>query len=342
MAMQKTSTIYDIAKKMGISPATVSRGLQNNEAVKKETRNKIFSVARELGYRTNTFAKSLRTGKTRTIGVIVPTLNSNFMSAVLAGMETAAANEKYNLIVSQSMESFEKQKVCVHAMMDRQVDGLLISLASDSPDIEHLRTLFANTPVVFFDRAENTDDYTNILIDNFKSARKLTQHLIEQGCTRLMHIGGNKMRKVYADRLEGFKQALKDNNLPYNPDWMMDCDLSENAGIKAAEFILNMKDKPDGVIVANDHCAVHCMLYLQKKGIKIPQDIAFAGFNNDAVCKVVQPNLTTVDYPGHTLGETTIQMLLKHISGGILANTNTILLRAPVIVRASSLRKGQA
>lgn len=341
MADDKEITIYDIAKHLDISATTVSRGLKDHPTINKNTRKKIFEAAKHLGYRSNTFASSLRSKKTFTIGVIVPRLNSHFMSSALAGMEDAASRENYNLIISQSLENAEKEVANAHTMFNKRVDGLLASLAYDTENIDHFAPFFKKgIPVVFFDRIYPHSDSTSILIDNYKAAYDVTKHLIDQGCRKIMHLGGNMLRNVYADRLKGYKQALRDHNIPFDEKKMLYISrLSEEAGTKAAEHILKMSSKPDAVFSANDTAAVYCMLRLKKAGIRIPADIAFAGFNNDPVSKIIEPNLTTVNYSGYDVGEAAVATLINHLNGiASIKTTNSIILRADLIIRESSLK----
>src|SRR5688572_28624851 len=341
MPDDKEITIYDIAKYLNISATTVSRGLKDHPAINKNTRKKIAEAARQLGYRSNTFASSLRSKKTNTIGVIVPRLNSYFMSAALAGMEDAASRESYNLIISQSLENAEKEVANAHTMFNKRVDGLLVSLAYDTENIHHFDPFFKKgIPVVFFDRIYPHSDSTSIVIDNYKAAYDVTKHLIDQGCRRIMHLGGNMLRNVYADRLKGYKQALRDHNISFDEKKLLYISrLSEEAGTKAAEHILKMTAKPDAVFSANDTAAVYCMLKLKQAGIRIPTDIAFAGFNNDPISKIIEPNLTTVNYSGYDVGEAAVNTLINHLNGvSSIKATNSIILRADLIIRASSLK----
>lgn len=341
MADDKEITIYDIAKHLNISATTVSRGLKDHPAINKNTRKKIVEAAKHLGYRSNTFASSLRSKKTFTIGVIVPRLNSYFMSAALAGMEDAASRESYNLIISQSLENAEKEVANAHTMFNKRVDGLLVSLAYDTEKIDHFTPFFRKgIPVVFFDRIYPHLDSTSIVIDNYRAAYDVTKHLIEQGCRKIMHLGGNLLRNVYADRLKGYKQALKDHAIPFDEKKLLYISkLSEETGIKAAEQILKMSSKPDGVFSANDTAAVYCMIKLKEAGIRIPTDIAFAGFNNDPISKIIEPNLTTVNYSGYDVGEAAVNSLINHLKGiSSIKTTNTIILRSDLIIRASSLK----
>lgn len=343
MSDQKEITIYDIARHLNISATTVSRGLKNHPAINKNTKKRIVDAARELGYRSNTFASSLRSNKTHTIGVIVPRLNSNFMSSVLAGMEDIASKEHYHLVITQSLEKAEKERANAQIMFNKRVDGLMISLAYDTENISHLQPFFSKgIPVVFFDRTHPHKDSMNILIDNFQAGYDGTKHLLEQGCKRIMHLGGNLLRNVYSERLRGYKKALSDYNIAFDQKLHHISNLNEEAGVEAARLILKMKlsNRPDGIFCANDTVAVHCMIHLITEGINIPGDIAFVGFNNDPISKVVQPNLTTIDYSGYHIGEVAAMNLINHLKGiGSTKTTNTIILRSDLVVRASSLKK---
>ena len=338
MEKEKEVTIYDLARKLNISIATVSRALKDDPVVSKKTKKKIFDLAEEMGYRSNHFARNLRNQRTDTIGVIVPRLNSYFMSTVIAGIENVANNEGYNLIISQSSESAQKEMNSAKTMFNNRVDGLLVSLAYDTEDISHFDTFYRkNIPIIFFDRVAEKDMCTNVLIDNRKAAYEATRHLAQEGCRRIAHITATPKRNVYIERLEGYKKALAEFDLPFSDDLLIIGNLSQEAGTLAAEKILAMHPRPDGVFVANDNCAVGCMLALKQAGIRIPEDIAFVGFNNDPVSKVVEPNLTTINYPGYEMGEVAARNLINHLSGiATITATNTILLRSELIVRGSS------
>lgn len=342
MAEEKEITIYDIARHLNISATTVSRGLKDHPAINKNTRKKIAEAAKKLGYRTNTFASSLRSKKTYTLGIIVHRLNSYFVATVLAGMEDAANKEGYNLIISHSLESASKEVLNAQTMFAKRVDGLLVSLAYDTENIDHLQPFFdKGIPVVFFDRVFPHNDSTNVIIDNYTAAYEITKHLLEQGCRRIMHLGGNMLRNVYTERLRGYKQALKDYKVGFNEQLLYISTLNEQSGTEAAEHILKMEaaNRPDAVFASNDTAAAHCMIRLKAAGIRIPGDIAFAGFNNDPISKVIEPNLTTVNYSGYHIGEAAVTSLINHLNGiSSTKTTNTIVLRSDLVIRESSLK----
>ncbi|MDB5211418.1 MAG: LacI family transcriptional regulator [Sediminibacterium sp.] len=341
MSHEKEITIYDIARELDISAATVSRGLKDHPAVNKATRKKIQDLAKQLGYRSNMFASNLRKKSTNTIGVIVPRLSSYFMSNVIAGMEHIASMEGYNLIISQSLETLKKEMTNADTMFNSRVDGLLVSLSYETENIDHFEPFIRKgIPVIFFDRIKEHNKCMGIIIDNYKSAYEATKHLLDNGYRRILHIGGSTVSNVYAERLRGYKQALTDHKIIPDPKLILTKNMSEEAGIESAKYILKLKHLPDAVFSANDACAVYCMRTLKKAGIRIPEDMAFVGFNNDPMSNVVEPNLTTVNYPGYAMGEAAVTQLINHLNKvSNITTTNIIILRSELIIRESSGKK---
>ena len=341
MKANKEVTIYDIASKLALSPATVSRGLQGNAAINKNTRRRIQDTARELGYRHNTFASSLRTRKTNTIGVMVHELNSNFITSVLAGIEKVTTEAGYDLIIAHSSERYEKEIANAANLFHKRVDGLIASLAFDTKGLEHYK-LFEEKgiPVIFFDRVEENSESTKVIIDNYKCGYQATQHLIEQGCKRIVLVTANLNRNVYQLRYKGYKDALVENGIGFEQGLVLIKDLSEECGKEAALEILDMNPLPDGAFVTNDFSAAVCIRTLKEKGIRIPEDIAIVGFNNDVICNLIEPQLTTVNYPGIDIGEIAARNLINHVKGlSNLKDTDTIIVRSELVIRKSSLKK---
>lgn len=341
--MAREITIYDIAKALDISAATVSRALKSHPAINGNTRKKVLAKAEEMGYRSNHFASNLRKSKTNTIGVIIPRLNSHFVSTALAAMEKVASDNGYNIIISQSMESASKEIVNAQTMFNNRVDGLLVSLAYDTNSYEHFNKFTSKgIPVIFFDRVFENSENVSIVIDNYRNAYDVTKHLLQQGCKHIMHITANLKRNVYSERFSGYKQALTDAGIKYSDQLLLYCDLGEQSSAEAAEKILKMKKLPDGLFAANDICAASCMKILKQHGLDIPGDIAVAGFNNDLISRMVEPNITTVDYPAYQMGEAAATYMINHLNGITnLQLTNKVILKSDLIIRGSSLKKGK-
>jgi LacI family transcriptional regulator len=340
MTANRDVTIYDIAKILNISASTVSRGLRDNPHVRKEIKKKILVTARKMGYQQNKFASNLRQKRTATIGVIVPRLDSYFMSAVISGMENIFIESGYHLIISQSQESLKKESSSIAALFNSRVDGLLVSLSYETKNLDHLSIIFnRGIPIVFFDRVCDHPKCKSVVINNYKAGYEATSHLISQGCKNIIHLGGSLNRNVYSDRFSGFKRAMLDNFLPVDDKSLMISDLSHNSGIEAVKVILQQKTLPDGIFAANDTSAVSVICELKKAGIRIPEDICVVGFNDDPISRVVEPNLTTVHYPGREMGEIAASTMISILKGEQSELLNCIVLSHSLIIRQSSLRK---
>jgi len=339
MKVTREVTIYDIAKALSISPSTVSRALKDHPNIKKETKKKISAVARDMGYQRNKFASDLRQKRTNTLGVIVPRLNSYFMSSVISGIEKITNQYGYNLIISQSQETVKKEIDSVNTLFNSRVDGLMVSLAYDTKNLDHFNVLFKKgIPVVFFDRVSACDDCISVIIDNHKAGYDMTSQLISQGCRRIVHLGGSLIRNVYYDRFSGYKQALENNGIPFDDDLVIISQLNDQVGVEVLPKILAMNPLPDGIFAANDTSAVSIMCELKQAGIDIPRDIAVAGFNNDPISRIVEPNLSTVNYPGKEMGEIAAQTLINKLNNLQSTSLSTIVLSHSIIVRQSSER----
>ncbi|HYE54226.1 MAG TPA: LacI family DNA-binding transcriptional regulator [Chitinophagaceae bacterium] len=341
MSTDKEVTIYDIAKKLNVSPATVSRGIKDHPSISKKTKKRIFDMAKELGYRSNHFARSLRQNQTNTIGVLVHELNSSFITSVLAGIEKVATEAGYDLIIAHSSENMAKEAANARNLFHKRVDGLIASLSFDTTDLSHFQPFVdKGIPLIFFDRVEQDGKSPIVIIDNVKCGYVATNHLIEQGCKKIVHVTSSLKRNVYADRFKGYKDALYDNGIKLDESLVLINDLSEKAGIEAAMKIMKMKPLPDGAFITNDFVAAVCMRTLKEHGVSIPGDIAVVGFNNDAISKLIDPPLTTINYPGKDIGETAARNLVNHLKGVSNINqTNTIIIRSELIIRKSSMRK---
>lgn len=341
MNKKKDITIYDIADRLSISAATVSRALQNHRSVNEETRKKVLHVANKLGYQYNTFARNLRMKSTNTIGFLVHELNSNFITSVLAGVEKITTRAGYDLIIAHSSESYIKEAANALNLFHKRVDGVIASLAFDTTDMEHFKVFNKKgIPLVFFDRVEQGNTYTAVVIDNYKAGYEATDHLIKQGCKKIVIVTANLNRNVYAERFRGYKDALFDSGIEFDERLLIVNDLSEKAGVESAHRILAMQPMPDGLFVTHDFSAAVCMQVLKEHGKHVPDDIAIVGFNNDAISKLVEPNLTTIDYPGKYMGEIAAQNLIEQLKGGdTVQRTSTVVINSGLIIRGSSLRK---
>lgn len=231
----------------------------------------------------------------------------------------------------------------VTTMFNSRVDGLLVSLAYNTENLDHFEALLRKEiPIVFFDRVIDHPACTSIIIDNRKAGYDVTHHLLSQGCTRIVHLAGSLNRNVYADRLAGYRQALAEFDIAYDDTLVIAGNLTEEAGIEAAMRILEMSARPDGVFASNDTTAVAVIRALKQAGLAVPADVAIAGFNNDPVASVIDPGLTTVNYPGDVMGEVAALTLMSKLDRAPAPTSSVITLEHNLIVRPSSLRKAHA
>jgi len=342
MLRGREATIYDIANQLNISIATVSRALNDDPVVSKKTKKRIFETAERLGYRSNHFASNLRKQQTNTIGFMVHELQSSFINSVLTGVEKVATDAGYDLIIAHSQESYEKEVANAKNLFHKRVDGLITSLSFDTKNLDHFRPFTdRGVPVIFFDRVESYSENPVVVIDNYKCGYQATRHLIDQGCKKIVHITSDLSRNVYTDRFQGYRDALADHNIPFDDTLVIIGDLSEKAGVEATHRILEMHPAPDGAFITNDFVAAVCIRTLKQHNVSVPGDIAIVGFNNDTIGQLVEPALTTINYPGKEMGEVAARSLVNHLKGvASLQQIDRIIINAELIIRGSSLFKG--
>jgi DNA-binding LacI/PurR family transcriptional regulator len=341
MTKKKEITIYDLAEELHLSASTVSRALQDHYSIGKKTKEAVRKLALQKDYRPNTLAASLRSNKTNTIGVIIPLINRPFISSLISGIEMAAKKAGYNVIISQSHDEYANEVANAAALYASRVTGLVVSLGMETQNYDHLRQFTQhNIPLVFVDRVTKELNTDLVVIDNALAGFDATNHLIEQGCKRIAHIAGAQHRNIYKERYEGYLEALRKHNMPVDPDLVLHTNyLSLEDGFKCAEKLFNLDNPPDGIFCANDTTAISVIQFAKKRGIKIPDDLAVIGFNNDPLSEIIDPPLSTIAHPAVDMGRLAAQQVLKQKEQSDIVRSETIVLKTTLIVRESSLRK---
>lgn len=339
---KKEVTIYDLAKELNLSPSTISRALNNHKSIGKKTTKEVQKIAERLGYRPNSIAASLRSNKSKTIGIMIARIDSFFMSTLISGVEDAARKANYNVLISQSNESYENEIKNAKALYDSRVGGLIVSLAMETKDTSHFKQfLDKDIPVVFVDRVPKEFNSYRVIIDNYAAGYRATKHLIDQGCKSIAHFAGAQHVNVYNMRKKGYLDALEENGLPVKEELIVNLGTMSSAeGREAMEMLLGLETPPDGLFSANDTAAVSAILCAKEKGVKIPEDLAIIGFNDDPVASIVEPSLSTVSHPARRMGELSTQRILEHSKENLGSSVSEItMLDTEVIVRDSSRRK---
>jgi len=334
-------TIHDLAKEMSLSPSTISRALKDHPSIGAKTRLAVQKLAKLRGYRPNIMAVNLRSQKSKTIGVLLSFINRPFNSALISGVEEAARAIGYNVIISQTTDNLEIEKNNLRALYDMRICGLISSLSIETLDFEHFDQFHrSSTPVVFVDRVPVGYEGYKVIIDNFKAGYDASTHLIEQGCKKLGHIGGSIKQQLYKDRRDGFVQAIVDARLPVDERIILNGkNLSREEGTQMAKEILQIKGV-DGLFCANDASAVSALMVAKELSIAVPDDLAIMGFNNDPICLVVDPPLSSLFHPGYEMGKLCVKKLMEAINEDS-SSPKEVTLSTELKIRKSSLRKNK-
>ncbi len=338
MNNHKKITIKDIATALEISPSAVSRALHNHPRISESTKKLVHETAKEMGYQPNQLATALRKGKSHLVGVIVPRTNSHFFSSIIEKIEEALDAKGYNIIITQSNESFEKECRNIDALLQIQVDGIIASMANETVDFSHFEKIKeSGIPLILFDRGENDIGVDYVGIDDYESSHMIVQHLIEQGCKRIAHIAGFSHTRIYKNRIRGYIDALKKFNLPNDEELLVEGSLTIDDGREKMKALLELKDRPDAIYVASDYAALGALQVLQERGIKVPDDIALVGFGDEPFTSLVTPTITSVHQYSKKIGALTAQQFLKRVDDkNWIPHLHKLILKPELVVRASS------
>lgn len=338
----ETVTIKDIAKALNLSTSTVSRALRGSYEISAETKKQVLEYAEKINYRPNPIALSLKERRTRAIGVVVSEIANNYFSHAINGIESIAYNRGYHVIITQSHESNEREKVNVQHLASRGVDGLLVSISSESVDISYLKELHEKgLPIVFFDRISNEIETHKVIANNYLGAFQATEHLIFQGFKKIAHITSAPYLSITIERLNGYKAALEKHGLPFTEELVKYC---YHGGMIADEVesainsLYKSKVKPDAIFTAGDRLTTVCLSILKKS--KQKREPGFTGFTNTQVGDLFSPSLTVVRQPAFEMGQTATELLVQIIeSKRPVTEFETRVLETNLIIRESSMKK---
>jgi LacI family transcriptional regulator len=334
-------TIKDIAKALGLSTSTVSRALRGGYEISAETKKTVLEYAEKINYHPNPIALSLKERRSHSIGVVVCEVANNYFSQAINGIESIAYSRGYHVIITQTHESYDREVVNAQHLASRSVDGLLVSLSSETQDLSHLKYLHdKGLPMVFFDRVPAEIETHKVTADNYKGAFEATEHLINSGARKIGHLTSSPYLSISIERLEGYKAALAKHNIPFNPDYLHNCDhggMIQDEVEVAVDRLLSAPVKPDSIFVAADRLSTGCLSSLKKRGIKVPGDILIAGFTNTDYAELFSPPLTTIRQPAFKIGQIATEMLIQLIESKYpVTEFETKMLDTELFIRESS------
>jgi LacI family transcriptional regulator len=331
-------TIKDIAKELGISPSTVSKALKGHPDISPATKKAVKELVEKWNYKPDPIALSLKSGLSKTIGVIVPEIVHYFFSTVISGIEDLAYDSGYHVMFCQSNESYEREVKAVETLLSSRVDGILVSLCKLTKNFDHFRKIRENgIPLVFFDRVCDELETDRVIVDDEKGAYEAVKHLIETGCTNIVHLSGPQNLLIGKNRRNGYIQALKDYNIPVSENNIIKCDTAEEAQIIVPELFKRTR-KPDGIFAVNDLTAAGAMRMVKLIGYRVPDDVSFVGFTSGMISDITDPPLTSVEQHGYIVGKEAVRLLMNHLDKKQDVPYQTIVIKTELVIKGSTRR----
>ena len=334
-------TIKDIAIALGLSTSTVSRALRDSYEISPATKKIVLEYAEQINYRPNPIALSLKEKRSHSIGVIVCEIANSFFSQTINGIESIAYSKGYNVIISQSHESYDREVIDLNYLASRSIDGLLISVSAETENFSHIQSLHdRGFPIVFFDRAVESINTHKVIVDNNKGAFDATEHLIKSGYHRIANLAGSPHLSITKDRIKGYRKAIETNGLHYEEAYTQYClhgGMVYEEVEKALDNMMALPYKPDAIVASTDKLTTNCIRYFKSKNIRVPEDVALIGFSNLDIADLLSPSLSVVRQPAFAMGQIATELLLKMIESkrGVSEFENRVL-PLEIMVRESS------
>ncbi len=332
-------TIHDIAKELNVSASTVSRALQNHPRISESTRTAVQKMAEQYNYQPNVAAASLRSGRSKTVGVIVPRINRNFFSNVIGGLEESLAASGYHLMICQTHEQYANEASAIQTLINARVDAIILSISMETRNNEHLQGLMEKEiRLFFFDRALEDVETGSVVVDDKLGAYLSVKHLLEQGYRRIIHVAGADHINIYHARKEGYLQAMNEAGIEVPDQWILEKPLMVQGGEAAFLTGMNLSPKPEAFFCAGDYAALGVLQAAKSNGVNVPEDLGITGFANEPFTAFLEPSLTTVDQKGGVMGKMVAQMFLNCEEKTTLSATcEKIVLQPELIIRNSSI-----
>jgi LacI family transcriptional regulator len=336
-------SMADLAKELGVSMTTVSRALSDHYSIGPATKQKVLKLAKKLNYQPNQMAAALRKGKSKLIGVIVPYIEGRFFPSVVHGIETAARKAGFSVIICQSNEDVAHERKNIETLLNAQVAGILVSLSRNTRDFKHFEKVQKRgVPLVFFDRILEGDNVNAVVLNDRGGAFQTTRHLLEQGCRRVAHFAGPQHLNIYKNRRQGYLDALRSFDLPLDEELIVYSDMTLEQGTEGMKQLLALPHPPDGVFAAGDSSILGALQLLKSRGIRVPQDIALAGFSNEGFTAITEPMLTSVDQRCEEMGQATVRLFMELMEAkGTPFYQRQVVLQPQLFIRESSLHSGK-
>ncbi|MGI4729656.1 MAG: LacI family DNA-binding transcriptional regulator [Janthinobacterium lividum] len=343
MKNQKRATIHDIARKLNIAASSVSRALNNSSKVSAATKELVLNTAKELNYTQNYLASNLRKGQNPTIGVVVPRINQNFFSNVIAGLEEVTYKNGYNLVICQSNELHEREVQCVEALINQHVSCIVISISAEHHNSDHLKNALAQgIQMIQFDRVAQDLETFKVINDNELAATEAVSHMINQGYKRIALLEGPQNLAIFRQRKAGYLRAMEQHKIPLVEELIIKNAWTKELGAKATRKLLSMSFPPDAVFAStSDFSALGVLEVANNIGFKVPEALGICGYSNEAFSEITTPSITTVDQYSKRMGKAIADLYFQEIKEAPVSNVyKTISIKPKLITRSSTQKNG--
>jgi LacI family transcriptional regulator len=334
-------SMADLARELGVSMTTISRALSDHHSIGAATKQRVLKLAKKLNYQPNHLAAALRKGQSRLLGVVVPYIEGKFFPSVIQGIEQAASKAGFSVIVCQSHEDVLLERRNVETLLNAQVAGVLVSVARNTQDFHHFdKVRGRGIPLVFFDRTPPSEAVNSVVLNDREGGLQATRHLLEQGCRRIAHLAGPQHLNIYKHRRQGYLDALASFGISADEELIIYSDMSQEDGAEATRKLLALSNPIDAIFAAGDSAILGALQVLKSMGVRVPNDIALAGFSNEGFTAITEPRLTSVDQRCGEMGQAAVRLFLElTTSPATPFAQRQVVLQPELFVRESSLQQ---
>jgi LacI family transcriptional regulator len=334
-----TININELAKQLNLSKSTVSKALRDSYEISQETKRKVLELAQQLQYVPNPYASSLRRKKSNTIGVVIPEVADSFFSNAIKGIESVARDKGYHVLIYLTYENFEREKAILKDFTSGRVDGVLISVSSETPDTDHIREMMEKKiPLVFFDRVVEGLNTAKITTNDFESSYEAASHLIKKGCKRIAYLSVSKHLNIINKRMEGYKQALCDHSIKCFDHDVIECSNDNAENFFVLKKLLSAKNYPDGIIASVEKLTTPVYLACKDLHLNVPKHVKVIAFSNLETALILNPALTTIRQPAFEMGKTAAAIFFKAIEKkNFQLKTESIIIPSQLIEEESTM-----
>ncbi len=335
--------LKDLAKALNISVSTVSKALRDSYEISDETKKKVIAKAQIMGYNPNPYAGFLRNQKSKTIAIVVPELTNNYFVQAISGAESIAQEYNYHILIYTTNDDKEKEISILNHLINGRVDGVLMSVSSNTSQYGHINDLIqAGIPVVFFDRICHEIETAKITTNDFSSGFMSTEHLIKVGCKKITYLSISEHLSIDHKRKQGYLEALNKYDLKFDPTLIIQCGTDEKQNESKIKKLLTGNNKPDGIFASVERLALTTYHVSNAHKINIPKDLKVISFSNLRTADLLSPSLTTITQPAFEIGKEAAIILFKHLAKrkSLIANEN-IVINSELIIRGSTSLKNK-